>query len=236
MPYPHSLKVLTGRGGIESITFLISKSLTQNKRSVLDSWIAPTPTEKVEEQRSRERGRGTTMGYAEIDISKLPVTRMAAGEPTISIKENGQITFSTKASEAFADHGNMRVMWDGERRLLAFVSCANLPKGKTGLKIGRPSKGKYCNVSAAGLLKKLEYNYREAGNQSFDAVMGTGKTKNMAAMELPSETPERKPTVRRKRKNGAESQAEAEGAAGMAKNGPASSSQGEEEEEEEFKI
>ena len=137
------------------------------------------------------------MALKAIDVKSLPVTRLTAGKPTVTLNEHGQASFSAACVEAFEGCDNVQPMWDGDKRILAWKGVST-PGTKQVMKLARPKIGKSCIVSSAGLLQYLEYDYRTAGSQRYDAKVDAGK--GLVAITLPAETPTPRVKVERKKK------------------------------------
>lgn len=139
------------------------------------------------------------MALKQIDVSTLPVTRMSAGKPSVTLNDHGQAAFSAAAAEVFDGIDLAQPLWDEEKRILAWQGVDKPVKGKSYLKIAKAKKSKGCSVSCAGLLQQLGYDYRTAGSQKY--VADVDEKRKLVMIELPAETPNPRPKVTRARKS-----------------------------------
>lgn len=147
--------------------------------------------------------RGKHMALMVIGRSTLPVsTRGKVGTMSVSIRENGQIGFSTSAGEAFKNYTNCTIGWDSDSRIMVFtpVNLDKLPKGvkKEDTFVVGNSKDEVRYISAASLMKHeaVAYDYKAAGTHSFPATLEGGKLSFTLPIEMAAKpkTP-RKPKV-----------------------------------------
>lgn len=149
--------------------------------------------------------------FVGFDIPKLreqyPSGFKRSSKPSVSVNGNGRIVFSSLASEVFKgatvvlpsfDAAGNRMRFDGldndkgkEGKTLEIV----MPKGKD----GKAPKSKSVSVSAAVLLKHVNYDYKKAGNQTFD-IDKIVADKRTIIFALPTTTPTAKPKTERKKK------------------------------------
>ncbi len=122
------------------------------------------------------------MALMVIGRSTLPVsTRGKVGTLSVSIRENGQIGFSTSAGDAFKNFTNCTIGWDADSRNMVFtpVNLDKLPKGvkKEDTFVVGNSKDEVRYISAASLMKheSIAYDYKAAGTHSFPATLEGGK-------------------------------------------------------------
>ena len=137
------------------------------------------------------------MAFKQIDVETLPVTRMVAGNPNVTLTESGQAVFSSACEEFWGEVKYAQPLWDESKRLLAFKRVED-PKGKKLLGVRIPKNGKSRSISVAGLLKMVGYDYKAAGNQSYD--VNIHEKQEIIALGLPAETPERRPVQKRTKK------------------------------------
>lgn len=191
---------------VRSLNFLIEHPTkgSNQKRGVLESWCERNRERLKEllEYKDKDKEKEKNMALKEFDISTIPQGRITASEPGVRVAENGQIALNTKAAEPFKNGEEMkfaRVLFDADTRALGFQAQNSQPKGKTYLPVAHPQKSKGVTISCAGLLRQLEYDYRAAGAQTFDAEI-KGKGKDVVVFTVPSETPTPRPKRTRKRK------------------------------------
>lgn len=155
-----------------------------------------TPTTVVEAIKGRGR-----MGFKQLETSTLPIVRLTASEPRLTVRENGQGVISTAAAEALQGCGYVVVLRDEEKNLLALKPSKEKPK--EGLKLNKPKKGKSVMLGLGGVLRKYfpAYEFAKAGTQQFAVRVANTKTGPMLVIEIPRETPEyRAPAKRKPRK------------------------------------
>ncbi len=145
-------------------------------------------------QIKRKRGR---MAFKQLATSTLPVVRLRATEPRLTVRATGQATVSTAAATTLQGCDHVRVFKD--KNVLALLPVKDKPA--EGLVIHRAKKGKSVMLSLGGILKRdfPEYEFAKAGTQPFDAKEIEHKTLGkLLIVRLPTETPEYRAPVKRK--------------------------------------
>jgi hypothetical protein len=134
-----------------------------------------------------KRKRITTMALSMIKRSTVPMLgKGQIGLPKVSVRSNGQISFSTATSKILVGCTFMAVAFDEAKRTLQFQGLAKAPKGVAEedlFKLGYSEKTKSAFLSGAGLCKVLEYDYKASGNQNFDASLV--EDKKLVSFTLP---------------------------------------------------
>lgn len=157
----------------------------------------PSLSKKVEEIKPQEgkiemdRIKTIFMNFQPISQEAIPVLRRE-GSNSVRISSNGQLSFSTKATEHVKDAFQVVVLVDNEAkggRMVALVPCGpDVPKtfkGQATLKLGKGKKTGNVFTTASGILQYLKYDYRTNGTQVFSA---TWDEKNkMLIFPLPTE-------------------------------------------------
>lgn len=165
-------------------------------------------------ERSEKEKRTNQMAFGVINIAELPVREFGrrATEPRVSFSEGGQFQFNVLMQKAWKGVGKLLVQFDPEKNLLAFkgYKLEDKVKTKTGeipetsfmkVKWGKDKEGNatgLLSASGAAVLAKIGYDFSAAGNQSFEAKFD--EKNKLYIVEVPKETPARKPTVERKAK------------------------------------
>lgn len=134
----------------------------------------------------------------QIKRSSLPVsTRGKVGSASISVRENGQIGFSTKVAAFFNGNTHCIIDWDSKTRVMSFTPTdpAKPPKGWTAedlieIKSTKKAKGsdkKERYISQAGLFKlpDIAYDFKTAGTHTFPADFNSANT--VVSFKLPKE-------------------------------------------------
>lgn len=133
-----------------------------------------------------------------------PSTRGKVGSLTVSVRENGQIGFSTSAGEVFSNFTACTIGFDADSRQMVFtpVDTNKLPKGikKEDTFVVGQSKNGDRYISAAQLFKHepVSYDYKASGTHSFPADNGNGKlTFTLPTAMIPKPKQERKPRTKK---------------------------------------
>lgn len=122
-----------------------------------------------------------------IDASKLPVSRrgFSAGGPSISIRDNGQILFSTALVKALsiAEPSPVVVGFESDKRILHFYVGTGIPASiakEKHMALRYSAKNKSASMNGAGFLHAimdpatgkaaggLGYDFRKSGTQVFN--------------------------------------------------------------------
>jgi len=128
---------------------------------------------------------------AGIRLSTLPVLRFgrSATEPSVAISENGQVRFNTLAKSFAGDFTKILVAdFDEKTRVLKLLAVEDLPKSlkdkgwtEDDIAVMRQSKSKDGKVkggmyiSLAVVFRKLGYNFKASGNQTFTPTIDPAK-------------------------------------------------------------
>lgn len=144
-----------------------------------------------------------------IKNSTIPVSAKGkSGTSSVSVRENGQIGFSSIVSKALNGSAHCILDWDTKGRTMTFtpVTEKTLPKGwvlSDCLEI-KSSKGKSKDrkdryISRADIFKMpdINYDYRAAGTHTFAATVSD---KGVIAFQLPKEMPKADKVKRAPRK------------------------------------
>ncbi len=182
---------------IESFNHLMG--LDPKRRNLYDG-ISPermrrrTPTTGVEEIKRGKRI--AKMGFKLLGTEDLPVVRMVAKEPTITIAPNGQGRISTAAAAYLEKAPYVSIHHDVDNNLLG------LRAAKSGLKVTWPTKSKSATVGLAGILRRdfPMYDFNAAGVQPFKCSIGKSKAGSMLVIKIPSKTPEYRAPAKRVKK------------------------------------
>lgn len=210
LPYAiHDTKQLAELDRVEKVAGETDFEALQAAR-VEKFWKSQVEEKKrFESQQRKERLRDMILNRSEIPVSQ----RGKAGGLSVSIRENGQIAFSSESAKLFNGLTHCVIGWeeDGDR-VMTFVP-ANPTKAPKGTKVEdwvktlftvSTSKNDMRYISMAGILKAVEYDYKASGTHSFPATVAEVKEGNKVVgqklmFELPTEmTP--KPKVPRNKK------------------------------------
>jgi hypothetical protein len=150
-------------------------------------------------------------GFDKVELeTKFPVVVGKKGKPSVSIAENGRVTFSAEVSKVFAGCTFVRPAQDGLRlRLDGFAKVEDMGKGgekaftvnlvHPSSKDGKPAKSKSVGMPGTMLLKAINYDYKAAGNQVYD-VEKFDAEKHVVIFALPEKTPAKRPVTKREPK------------------------------------
>lgn len=162
-------------------------------------------------QEGQGKGKGDKkMPFVAFDKAKLvvkyPTTVGRSGKPSVAVGGNARLQFSTEVSKAFDGCKVVSPSFEKDTNKLRLEGMANAPKGKENAvwdivraKETSKNKSKTVSISGALLLKEVGYDYKAAGNQTFD-VDKQDNDKHVVIFTLPKETPKPKPVVARKKK------------------------------------
>jgi hypothetical protein len=149
------------------------------------------------------------MPFLEFDKSKLaekfPSTfGRGTGKPSVNVGGNGRIQFSVLVSAAFEGCKLLGAAFEASSNRIRLEGFPTAPKGKEAkvweiVRGKEGSKNKTCSISASVMLKEIGYDYKTAGNQTFD-IEKQDDTKHVVIFQLPKETPTKKAVAVRKKK------------------------------------
>lgn len=132
--------------------------------------------------------------------------RGKVGGLSVSIRENGQIGFSTKGGEFFMGFTHCIIDFDPTTRVMSFRGADpnKPPKGYTignlfSVGSSKDGSARYINRAAVLSQKPVAYDYKSAGTHTFPAEISGEGPKAMLSFTLP-ESMVAKPKVPRKAK------------------------------------
>ncbi len=152
------------------------------------------------------------MAFKIVAVSDLPVREFGrkATEPRITISDMGRFSFNSLIKENWGETADkILIQFDDTTNKLAFRAFPASAKIKDikpndfiNLAKAKPDKngkgGGDLSASGAPVLNSVKYDFKAAGNQSYPAVWEEkGK---IFVMQLPKETPARKPVQTRKKR------------------------------------
>lgn len=126
------------------------------------------------------------------------------GGPSVSVRENGQVAFSTEAGKVFEGKTHLVIDWDASDRTMSFkaADAAKPPKGMTKedlfqIMVTKNGDQKYLNIGGVLKFEGIEYDYKAAGTHSFTAELEGDKVSFTLPikMEMKPKTP-RKPKAK----------------------------------------
>lgn len=155
------------------------------------------------EKNHRRKGKGKgKVARKEKDMiikrSSIPVSaRGKAGSTSISVRENGQIGFSSKVAQLFNGRNLCVIDWEPKGRTMVFTPTDKAPKGMTQddlveikeSKIGKNKKVADRYISLAGLfrLPDINYDFKAAGTHTFPATINSANGNSSVSFQLPKE-------------------------------------------------
>lgn len=193
--------LLLGIDSIENLPYPVNVSQAQLVSRVADlrdsTSFEALQQEKQDNQyfQNRQERRKQKMILKRSDI---PVSvRGKIGTLSVSVRENGQIGFSTKSAELFKDVKLCMIDFTDER-VMSFTPVAEgakLPKGYTKedlFEVAESKEGaRYISLSGIFKAPTVNYNYKEAGTHTFDAKVEKGVLSFTlpVKMEMKAKTP-----------------------------------------------
>lgn len=149
---------------------------------------------KAEERRKERKERQMIIKRSEVPVS----LRGKQGGLSVSVRENGQIGFSTEAAKALTGYIHCAIDWDEKDRVMTFegIDLKKVPKGTKAEDLFEvaTSKASQRYINATGVFRQLKYDYKASGTHSFEATVD-GKKISFTLPEkmTPKEKTPRKP-------------------------------------------
>ena len=183
--------------------------------------IQPTTTQTSTE---KERLQDTDMAWKDLLATELPEVTGGRGavatSPKVAIRENGQIALNSFAAKMIAEQKTVAFVVrrdDTNAKKFALMALDSPTYDKllqkpekerpAIYKLTEPkgdAKDKSVTISGSRFLRVMGYDYKSAGNQTFDVELETVKSKagnfQLYVVTLPETTPTPKPKVTRERK------------------------------------
>lgn len=133
------------------------------------------------------------MGFKAITVEQIPQT-VRVSKPAVTVTGNGRIILSTALAKQLGALEGFTFGVDG-KRLLLMAEKAKPTDGKVYFaKATKAKKGFQVAVSVSGLLTNIGYDFKKAGNQTYEPF---SVKDNKVIVVLPDETPAAKPVKHR---------------------------------------